>query len=38
MIEAINLSMRDIGSPSDPYLYISCNEKVFNERSDYQLD
>ena len=35
MIEAINLAMRDIGSPSDPYLYITCNEKVYNERDNY---
>ena len=38
VIEAFNLSSRDNGSPSDPYLYITCNDKVVNERSNYQLD
>jgi len=34
-IEAIDLSSRDIGSDSDPYLYLSCNDKIFNERANY---
>ena len=38
MIEAFNLSSRDVGSASDPYLYLKCNKKVYNERSSYQLD
>ena len=38
MIEAFNLSSRDNGSPSDPYLILKCNDKTYNERSDYQLD
>lgn len=37
-IKAFNLSSRDNGSASDPYLYIKCNEKVYNERNNYQLD
>lgn len=38
MISAFDLSSRDNGSPSDPYLKISCNNKVYNERDNYQLD
>ena len=38
VIEAFDLASRDIGSPSDPYLYIQCNRKIFNERNNYQLD
>jgi len=38
MLEAFNLSSRDNGSPSDPYLMITCNDKVYNERANYQLD
>ena len=35
MIEAYDLSSRDNGSPSDPYLYITCNSKIYNERDNY---
>mmetsp|Transcript_15455 Transcript_15455/g.26147 ORF Transcript_15455/g.26147 Transcript_15455/m.26147 type:complete len:262 (+) Transcript_15455:392-1177(+) len=38
MISAYDLSSRDNGSPSDPYLYLTCNNKIYNERSNYQLD
>jgi hypothetical protein len=38
MISAINLSSRDNGSPSDPYLVLSCNNVTYNEREFYQLD
>ena len=37
-IEADNLSSRDIGSHSDPYLHLTCNDKVYSERYNYQLD
>jgi len=37
-IEAFDLSPRDVGSPSDPYLIIKCNNKTYNERKNYQLD
>lgn len=35
MIEAFNLSSRDNGSPSDPYLILKCNNKTYDERSNY---
>lgn len=38
MISAFNLSSRDNGSASDPYLILECNGKKFNERDNYQLD
>lgn len=38
MISAFNLSSRDNGSDSDPYLILECNGKTFNERDNYQLD
>jgi hypothetical protein len=38
MISAFNLSSRDNGSASDPYLSLTCNGKTFNERDKYQLD
>lgn len=37
-ISAFNLSSRDNGSASDPYLYLKCNDKTYNERDNYQLD
>lgn len=37
-ISAFNLSSRDNGSASDPYLYLQCNDKIYNERDNYQLD
>jgi len=37
-ISAFNLSSRDNGSASDPYLVLTCNEKKYNERDNYQLD
>mmetsp|Transcript_30294 Transcript_30294/g.46318 ORF Transcript_30294/g.46318 Transcript_30294/m.46318 type:complete len:166 (+) Transcript_30294:3661-4158(+) len=38
MISAYDLSSRDNGSASDPYLYLTCNNKTYNERDNYQLD
>lgn len=38
MVSAFNLSSRDNGSASDPYLVLKCNDKVYNERDIYQLD
>jgi len=38
MIEGIDLASRDIGSESDPYLFITCNGKTYNERKNWQLD
>jgi len=38
MISAFDLASRDVGSASDPYLYIKCNNKIYNERENYQLD
>lgn len=38
LISAFDLSSRDNGSPSDPYLYIKCNKTVVNDRANYQLD
>ena len=38
MISAFNLSARDNGSPSDPYIVLECNDKIFNERENYKLD
>lgn len=35
MISAFNLSSRDNGSDSDPYLILECNGKKFNERDNY---
>ena len=35
VIEAFNLSSRDNGSASDPYLYLKCNSKTVNERDNY---
>lgn len=38
VIEGFNLSSRDIGSESDPYLKLKCGNKVYDERDNYQLD
>lgn len=38
MISAYDLASRDNDSPSDPYLYLTCNGKIYNERNNYQLD
>lgn len=35
MIEAFDLSSRDNGSASDPYLQLHCNEQKFNDRDNY---
>ncbi|TNV72912.1 hypothetical protein FGO68_gene3417 [Halteria grandinella] len=38
IIDAFNLSSRDNGSDSDPYLVVSMGNKVYNERDRYQSD
>lgn len=38
MINGYDFASRDIDSASDPYLYITCNNKIFSERDNYQLD
>ena len=36
LIGAFNLSSRDNGSESDPYVIVECGNKVFNDRDKYQ--
>lgn len=38
IIDAFNLSSRDNGSESDPYLIVTCGNKTYNERQFYQSD
>ena len=38
MIDGRNLSSRDIGSPSDPYLNMIIGSKKYSERNNYLLD
>jgi len=38
IISGYDISSRDNGSASDPYLFIQCNEKTYNERDNYQMD
>lgn len=38
IIDAFNLSSRDNGSDSDPYLIVTCGTKTYNERQFYQSD
>jgi Ca2+-dependent lipid-binding protein len=38
MLNAFDLASRDSGSPSDPYLILQLNKKVFNESKNYILD
>jgi C2 domain len=38
IIDAFNLSSRDVGDDSDPYLIVQLGNKVYNEREHYQLD
>jgi hypothetical protein len=35
VISAFDLASRDIGSASDPYLYITLGSKVYNDRKNY---
>jgi hypothetical protein len=35
MIDGFDISSRDIGSPSDPYLILKCNGSEYNERDNY---
>lgn len=38
VISAYDLSSRDNGSPSDPYLYLTLGNKIYNEKENYILD
>ena len=38
VLEAFDLASRDIGSFSDPYMYVKCGDREFSERDNYQLD
>mgnify|MGYP000989377558 CR=1 FL=1 len=38
VISAYDLSSRDNGSDSDPYLHITLGNKTFNDRKNYQED
>ena len=38
IVDAFNLSSRDNGSESDPYLIVTCGNKTYNERQFYQND
>lgn len=38
IIDGFNLSSRDNGSDSDPYLLVKCGNKTYNEREFYQSD
>jgi hypothetical protein len=38
ILQGIDLSSRDIGSFSDPYIKVTCGENVFDERNNYQLN
>jgi hypothetical protein len=35
VIEGFDFSQRDIGSASDPYLYLKCGKKTFNDKDNY---
>ena len=38
VLEGFDLASRDIGSLSDPYLFIRCGNREFSERDNYVLD
>ena len=38
VLEGYDLASRDLDSPSDPYLYITCGDFKYNGRDDYILD
>ena len=38
IIDAFNLSSRDNGSESDPYLILNCGNRTYNEKENYQQD
>ena len=38
VIDAFNLSSRDNGGDSDPYLLLNIGNKTYNERDNYQTD
>jgi hypothetical protein len=38
ILEGIELACRDLTSDSDPYLYVTCGDFIFNDRDNYKLD
>ncbi len=38
IIDAFNLSSRDNGSESDPYIILNCGNRTYNEKENYQQD
>lgn len=38
VLEGFDLASRDIGSFSDPYLFVRCGNREYSERDNYQLD
>ena len=38
VVSGYDFSSRDNGGASDPYLYITCNKTIINERDNYLLD
>mmetsp|Transcript_40372 Transcript_40372/g.52909 ORF Transcript_40372/g.52909 Transcript_40372/m.52909 type:complete len:172 (+) Transcript_40372:3858-4373(+) len=38
VLEGFDFASRDIGSFSDPYLFVRCGNREFSERDNYQLD
>jgi Ca2+-dependent lipid-binding protein len=38
IVDAFNLSSRDNGSESDPYLIVKCGNRTYNQRDKYQSD
>ena len=38
LIQGNDFASRDIGSPSDPYLIVTCGDFEFNDRDNYQDD
>jgi len=38
VLEGFDFASRDIGSHSDPYLFVKCGNREFSERDNYQLD
>jgi len=38
VLEGFDFASRDIGSFSDPYLFVKCGNREFSERDNYQLD
>lgn len=38
LIEGRDFASRDIGGSSDPYMVITCGDKVYSEKDNYQID